>query len=70
MTLSAAHLALFQTFTYAQSETRVDSPIDDALKARAGGCQDLAHIMIALARASASHAGTSAGTWPQLRTSG
>jgi transglutaminase-like putative cysteine protease len=28
----------------------VDSPIDDALKARAGVCQDLAHIMIAMAR--------------------
>lgn len=42
--------ALFHTFTYAQSETRVDSPIDDALKARAGVCQDLAHIMIALGR--------------------
>ena len=42
--------ALFRTFTYAQSETRVDSPIDDALKARAGVCQDLAHIMIALGR--------------------
>jgi transglutaminase-like putative cysteine protease len=42
--------ALFHTFTYAQSETRVDSPIDDALRARGGVCQDLAHIMIALAR--------------------
>ena len=42
--------ALFHTFTYAQSETRVDSPIDDALKARGGVCQDLAHIMIVLAR--------------------
>ncbi len=42
--------ALFHTFTYAQSETHVDSPIDDALKARAGVCQDLAHIMIALGR--------------------
>jgi transglutaminase-like putative cysteine protease len=42
--------ALFHTFTYAQSETKVDSPIDVALKARAGVCQDLAHIMIALAR--------------------
>ena len=42
--------ALFHTFTYAQSETNVDSPIDDALKARAGVCQDLAHIMIALCR--------------------
>ena len=41
---------LFDTFTYAQSETRVDSPIDDALKARGGVCQDLSHIMIALAR--------------------
>jgi transglutaminase-like putative cysteine protease len=42
--------ALFHTFTYAQTETRVDSQIDDALKARGGVCQDLAHIMIALAR--------------------
>jgi transglutaminase-like putative cysteine protease len=41
---------LFDTFAYAQSETRVDSPIDDALKARGGVCQDLSHIMIALAR--------------------
>jgi transglutaminase-like putative cysteine protease len=42
--------ALFRAFTYAPSHTRVDSPIDDALRARAGVCQDLAHIMIALAR--------------------
>ena len=42
--------ALFSTFTYAQNETHVDSPIDVALKARGGVCQDLAHIMIALAR--------------------
>ena len=42
--------ALFHTFTYAQSQTEVDSPIDVALKARAGVCQDLSHIMIALAR--------------------
>jgi transglutaminase-like putative cysteine protease len=42
--------ALFHEFTYAPSRTRVDSPIDDALKERAGVCQDLAHIMIALAR--------------------
>ena len=41
---------LFHTFTYAQSETQVDSPIDDALRARGGVCQDLAHIMIALVR--------------------
>ncbi len=43
--------ALFHAFTYAQTETKVDSPIDDALKARAGVCQDLAHIMIALGAA-------------------
>ena len=48
--LRRLNYALFQTFTYAQSETNVDSPIDDALKARAGVCQDLAHIMIALGR--------------------
>src|SRR4051812_20329261 len=40
--------ALFDQFTYAPRTTHVDSPIDDALKARAGVCQDLAHIMIAL----------------------
>jgi transglutaminase-like putative cysteine protease len=48
--LRRLNYALFHTFTYAQSETHVDSPIDDALKARAGVCQDLAHIMIALGR--------------------
>ena len=41
---------LFHLFTYAPRTTRVDSPIDEALKARAGVCQDLTHIMIALAR--------------------
>ena len=48
--LRRLNYALFHTFTYAQSQTHVDSPIDDALKARAGVCQDLAHIMIALGR--------------------
>ena len=42
--------AVFHSFTYEQSQTKVDSPIDVALKARAGVCQDLSHIMIALAR--------------------
>jgi transglutaminase-like putative cysteine protease len=41
---------LFDRFTYAPYSTHVDSPIDEALQARAGVCQDLAHIMIALAR--------------------
>jgi transglutaminase-like putative cysteine protease len=42
--------ALFEKFTYAPRSTRVDSPIDEALETRAGVCQDIAHIMIALAR--------------------
>jgi transglutaminase-like putative cysteine protease len=42
--------ALFEKFTYAPRSTHVDSPIDEALQTRAGVCQDLAHIMIALAR--------------------
>ncbi|WP_322822449.1 transglutaminase family protein [Chloroflexus sp.] len=39
-----------QTFAYAPQTTRVDSPIDEALLARRGVCQDFAHIMIALVR--------------------
>jgi transglutaminase-like putative cysteine protease len=41
---------LFDAFDYVPMSTRVDSPIDDALKARQGVCQDFAHIMIALVR--------------------
>lgn len=41
---------IFRSFKYVQSSTTVDSPIDDALNARAGVCQDFAHIMIALVR--------------------
>jgi transglutaminase-like putative cysteine protease len=48
--LRRLNFALFHKFTYAPRTTHVDSPIDDALKVRAGVCQDLAHIMIALAR--------------------
>src|SRR4030095_186621 len=35
---------------YSPHATRVDSPIDEALEARSGVCQDFAHIMIALSR--------------------
>ena len=35
---------------YRPESTRVDSPIDEALTARCGVCQDFAHIFIALAR--------------------
>ena len=41
------------TFRYVKQSTRVDSPIDEALRTRSGVCQDMAHIMIALVR----HAG-------------
>src|SRR4030095_3126274 len=40
--------ALYDKFGYAPNSTKVDSPIDDALSARRGVCQDFAHIMIAL----------------------
>lgn len=41
---------LYDCFEYRPRSTRVDSPIDEALKARAGVCQDFAHIMLALLR--------------------
>jgi transglutaminase-like putative cysteine protease len=41
---------VYTTFEYAKKNTRVDSPIDDALLIRRGVCQDFAHIMIALVR--------------------
>ncbi len=41
--------AIYRTFEYSPKTTRVDSPIDEALSLRKGVCQDLAHIMIALA---------------------
>lgn len=41
---------IFETFEYVPNSTRVDSPIDDALRARKGVCQDFAHIMTTLVR--------------------
>jgi transglutaminase-like putative cysteine protease len=41
---------LYHSFDYAPGTTSVYSPIDDALGARRGVCQDFAHIMIALVR--------------------
>ena len=41
---------MYQGFDYVKQSTRVDSPIEDALRSRQGVCQDFAHIMIALAR--------------------
>jgi transglutaminase-like putative cysteine protease len=49
-TLREINDAVYRTFAYAPNSTQVDSPIDDALQARQGVCQDFAHIMIALVR--------------------
>ena len=49
-TLLELNLAVYRAFDYVPNSTKVDSPIDDALRNRAGVCQDFAHIMIALAR--------------------
>jgi transglutaminase-like putative cysteine protease len=48
--LRKINAAIYERFDYAPQTTSVDSPIDDALRARKGVCQDFAHIMIALAR--------------------
>ena len=42
--------AIYRLFAYVPNSTKVDSPIEEALKARQGVCQDFAHIMIALVR--------------------
>jgi len=48
--LSNLNRAIYDWFEYAPHSTKVDSPIEDALQARQGVCQDFAHIMIALVR--------------------
>jgi transglutaminase-like putative cysteine protease len=45
-TMDAIHVG----FEYAPNSTRVDSPIDEALAARRGVCQDFAHVMLAALR--------------------
>jgi transglutaminase-like putative cysteine protease len=49
-TLRQLNTAIFRAFAYAPQSTRVDSPIEDAIGARRGVCQDFAHIMIAMVR--------------------
>ena len=51
---------IYARFEYSPQSTRVDSPIDDALEARRGVCQDFAHIFIALVRPLGIPAATSA----------
>lgn len=41
---------LYEDLRYEPRTTHVDSPIDEALEAKAGVCQDFAHIMTALVR--------------------
>lgn len=48
--LRELNAAIYDTFDYVLQSTSVDSPIDDALRAHKGVCQDFSHIMIALAR--------------------
>ncbi|MGA7841598.1 MAG: transglutaminase family protein [Candidatus Acidiferrales bacterium] len=48
--LQELNARLFELFDYVPNTTNVDSPIDDALAARRGVCQDFAHIMITLVR--------------------
>jgi transglutaminase-like putative cysteine protease len=48
--LRSLNTAIYEHFEYVKQNTRVDSPIDDALRIRRGVCQDFAHIMIALVR--------------------
>jgi transglutaminase-like putative cysteine protease len=48
--LRELNTALHHTFEYAQDQTAVDSPIDQALETHQGVCQDFSHIMITLVR--------------------
>jgi transglutaminase-like putative cysteine protease len=48
--LRELNAAIYDWFEYVPKSTRVDSPIDHAIEARQGVCQDFAHIMTALVR--------------------
>jgi transglutaminase-like putative cysteine protease len=48
--LTEINESIYQMFSYVPNSTKVDSPIEEALLAREGVCQDFAHIMIALVR--------------------
>ncbi len=48
--LKQLNKTIHDSFDYVQGVTEVHSPIDDALKAGSGVCQDFTHIMIAIAR--------------------
>jgi len=48
--LTELNEAIYRLFAYVPQSTKVDSPIEEALQARQGVCQDFAHITIALIR--------------------
>jgi transglutaminase-like putative cysteine protease len=48
--LTELNEGIYELFSYVPNSTKVDSPIEDALRSRQGVCQDFAHIMIALVR--------------------
>jgi transglutaminase-like putative cysteine protease len=48
--LTGLNEAIYKLFAYVPNSTKVDSPIEEALQARQGVCQDFAHIMTALVR--------------------
>ena len=54
--LTGLNEAIYKLFAYVPNSTKVDSPIEEALQARQGVCQDFAHIMIALYAGSTSPA--------------
>jgi transglutaminase-like putative cysteine protease len=49
-TVSKLNTTLNCAFAYTPDATRVDSPIDEAIKQRRGVCQDYTHILLALLR--------------------
>jgi transglutaminase-like putative cysteine protease len=49
-TVRGVMAAIHRDFEYVPKSTRVDSPIDEALGARRGVCQDFTHIMLAALR--------------------
>jgi transglutaminase-like putative cysteine protease len=48
--LREINASVYEAFDYDPNSTDVDSPIEVALEARKGVCQDFAHVMIALVR--------------------
>lgn len=48
--VQALSTIIYESFAYEPGVTDADSPIDQALAARSGVCQDFAHIMIAICR--------------------